>query len=188
MTANGSINNAAPFLRPAPNDGHIFLPDRPLLELRNQTIKGFPMLGDHHDSGRILIQTVNDARALFSSNPTKVRAMVKKGIDQSPARIPRRRMNDHSGRFVHNDAVFVLMNDIDRKRLGFQQRLARLGPFDFEQVTRTEPRARPRLKAVKPNLSLSDQPLRRGAAYSVSENGISQVPGQKGIQPAPFVI
>lgn len=88
-------------------------------ELRRKTLMRAVGLRGHEQAGSLLVDPVHDARTLFATDPGQaVAAMVHESIHKRSRRTARGRMNDHSGRLVNHDQIAVLINDLERDRLG----------------------------------------------------------------------
>lgn len=87
----------------------------------------------------VLVDSVDDSRSHNAANPRKtVSAMIKKRVYKRSVRVARRRMNDHSGRFIYNYYVVVLINYV--KRYIFGQRLVGFGfgQDDLDRIPRAK--------------------------------------------------
>ena len=61
---------------------------------------------------RVLVQPMHNPRPAHAADPRQaVAAMREQGVDQGPAGMAGRRVDDHAGGFVDDDEVAVLMND-----------------------------------------------------------------------------
>ena len=72
-------------------------------------------LGRHQQAGGVLVQPVHDPRPLDAADPGQAAAaMVQQGIDQRAPLVARRGVHHHSGRFVDDNQMLILMDDIER--------------------------------------------------------------------------
>jgi hypothetical protein len=90
-------------------------------QLAHQCRVGRQRLGYQQESGRILVDTMDDPgpRHLF-----KLRRMVQEAVHERTARITRSRVDDQSGRFIDYQQVLILVHDIQRYGLWFRAYLA----------------------------------------------------------------
>ena len=79
-------------------------------------------LGDGEESGRVLVEPVDDARARDASDPREVGAVVEKGVDERACEVPGRGVHDHSRRLVHDEHLIVLEDDVYRNVLRLRHR------------------------------------------------------------------
>jgi hypothetical protein len=93
-------------------------------------LPGGCVFGNDQHPGGVLVKPVNDSGSELSFTPPKFREVIKKGIDQCPGIMARRRVYDQSGGFVYNDKVGIFMDDIEGNRLRF-------GPNRFERRNMT---------------------------------------------------
>jgi hypothetical protein len=80
--------------------------------------------GDEAAAG-VLIQAVDDARALLAADAREGGAMGKQGVDQGVARVARGGMDYEAGRLVDDQEVGVLEEDVERDILGLEERRLR---------------------------------------------------------------
>jgi len=83
-------------------------------ELQGKPLVGSVVLGDDDAAAGFLVESVNDAGALFAADAGEVFAMVEQGIDERSGGIPCCRVDDHSGGFVENDKVVVFVENFQR--------------------------------------------------------------------------
>ena len=81
VTSDGAINDPPLPIDLAPHQGEILFADPPLLELPGYLVKGLSVLGDDHDTRSILVQSVDNPRAPFPSNPLEIRTVIEEGVD-----------------------------------------------------------------------------------------------------------
>lgn len=91
---------------------------RPVLTLHRAFLKltdkggfRFKRLRDHHETGRVAVQTMNNAGA--GQHP-KLRVTEKKTIQQRIVPVTRRRMYNKAGRLIHNDDRVILIRHVKR--------------------------------------------------------------------------
>jgi hypothetical protein len=114
---------------------------------------------DDHDTGGILVQSMNDPWASLPPYPLEIRTVMEDGVDQSAPGTSRSRMDDHPRGFIHHDEIFVFVQDLERERLGHQRCLPRRKPLNLDQVAGLESNAGLRPSAIKPHLSGDDHLL-----------------------------
>jgi len=122
-------------------------------------MKSLFAFGDDHDTGGILIQSMNDTRAPLPSYPLEIRTVMEEGVDQSPPGYSRSRMHYHARGFIHHDEISVFVEDLERERLGHQRRLPWRNPLNLDQVVGFESNARLCPSAIEPHLSGDDHLL-----------------------------
>ena len=74
-------------------------------QLAHQCRVGPQRLGDQQESGRILVDTMDDPGPWYLF---KLRRMVQQAVHECSARIARSRMDDQSGRFIDYQQVLIL--------------------------------------------------------------------------------
>jgi hypothetical protein len=72
-------------------------------------------LRDHHQSGGIFIQSVNDAS---SWEPRQDWVMMQKSIQKSSAPVSTARMNHQTGGLVYDDNRIILVENVERDIFG----------------------------------------------------------------------
>ena len=89
------------------------------LYLFGKAFMGFVGLSGDHDSRRIFIQSMNDARADDAIDAGQFPlTVVEQGIDQGPVIVSGCRMNDHPARLIDDDDILIFINDIERNIFG----------------------------------------------------------------------
>src|SRR6266571_2038278 len=78
-------------------------------------------LGDNHQSGRLLVETVHDAGANRACPRRELLKMISKTVGQCARLITSRRMNNHACRFVNNNQIVIFVNDLDWNILWHQR-------------------------------------------------------------------
>ncbi len=87
-------------------------------ELLGQSVMSFVRFGDDKESGRILVDSVHDARALFATDAGQAIAeMMEKSIHERPPRRSGGRMHHHACGLVDNNQVVIFKDHIERDRL-----------------------------------------------------------------------
>lgn len=121
-------------------------------ELRRKPLMRAVRLRDDHQSARLLVQPVDDARPPLAADARQRRpAMRDKRVHQRHVRVAGRGMDDEPRRLHHDDQLRVLVDDIERDRLarGARRRGRRHRHFDalagLHAVGGVRRRARPRL-------------------------------------------
>ncbi len=129
------VDGAARPIRRAPDEGQIAALERSAAaavarELRRQRLVRAVVLCHHHQSARILVEPVDDARPPLAANAGQARAaMGDERIDQRTGPMPGGRMHDQPFGLVDDDDVVVLINHVQRNGLG-----SRLGRCGFRNV------------------------------------------------------
>ena len=79
-------------------------------------------LRDDNQSGRILIEPVDDAGTGDAAYPREIRTMVKERVNQGSREMAGSRMHNHPRSLVHDKHVGIFVNDIQRYVLGLRRR------------------------------------------------------------------
>jgi hypothetical protein len=118
------------------------------------------VLCDEETAARLFVQTVNNAGSFLSANAGQRRAMMKQCIDQGVFAMAGTWMNDEPGRFIDDDEIFVLKQNVEwnRLRLSLDFFGRRLDKLDFVPVANNLPRSRG--YSVEPDESRSNQLLK----------------------------
>ena len=101
----------------AVNQGDISFFDRPMLELFYERKIGGVLFCGHEQARRVFVEAVDDTRAEWRAEGGEP-AMIKQGVNQCPAIIPRRGMDDHVFRFIDDHNVVIFVDDIYRDVFG----------------------------------------------------------------------
>ena len=74
------------------------------------------MSGDHDQPARVAVEAMDDPGPLDAGDPAPGRAVAvrQERVDQRPAGVPRRRVDDEAGRLVEDQQVVVLVDDLER--------------------------------------------------------------------------
>ena len=96
-------------------DGEIdFFHRAALGKLRDQRLVRGIGFCDNETTGGVLVEAVDDARALDSADAGKFpAAVVEQGIDQSAIGVSRRGMHDHARFLVEHEQVIVFVKDVE---------------------------------------------------------------------------
>jgi hypothetical protein len=118
IPADISFDSTLVCLRIAPDNGLIAAFDGVVEELIGQMRHGIFILGHHHKSGGILVNTVYDTCAvgfisgLHGQVADLMLQMPGYRVHQRPVGIPHTGVNSHPESFIDYQNVFVLINDI----------------------------------------------------------------------------
>ena len=118
------------------------------------------VLGDDDEAGGLFVEAVRQAgadgrRRRLSDGETPGRRdfdlsiaaclrrrvsvqIIGKGIQHRPVILAVRRVDEHSGRLVDNDDVFILENDVERNVVGLHRRFAGHIDGDLDEVVRAK--------------------------------------------------
>lgn len=77
----------------------------------------FIVLSDNEESGRILIQAMNDSGSQDSSDTRQVVDRVKEGVNHRTPPMTRSGMHHHARRLVDHQKVFILIGNVQFDRL-----------------------------------------------------------------------
>src|ERR1043165_1481110 len=104
VTANCQLDHPMSFFGHAKDEGLIHPRDRMMFELSRKRTMGIVCLGDHHDSGCVLVQPMNQPWPFLPSDRRNRTAgclkMMEEGIHQRASPMTRRRMNNQASWFV----------------------------------------------------------------------------------------
>src|SRR5215510_1025258 len=89
------------------------------------------IFGNNKTTTRLLVETMNDSRALFPANSGQRGAVVEQCVDQRVFTMTRTRVNDQPRRLIDHDEVVVFEENLKRDRLRqgldfFQRRLGEI--------------------------------------------------------------
>ena len=138
---------------------------------------GVVVLGDHHQSGSIFVQPVDDARPDGAANPLNVGASGQQSIHQSLVGVPWTGVHRKTGRFIDDNYVAVLVYEGQRHPLRHHIGYPRRRNGKRNQIPGTNLLGRFGGAPVEKDLALHDQPMQ----LSPCELGILK--GQKLVQP-----
>jgi len=92
----------------------------------------------HHHPGRVLIQTMHNARTLFVRHPQKMRAMGEQGIHQGTVPMTGRRMHHQPRRFVENQYIVIFIENVQSDGLGGRVQRLRVGNVQMHPIPRAQ--------------------------------------------------
>ncbi len=119
------IDNAIRGPRSSVTDCEIGLANRVPAKCYRQCEVGAVGFGDHHDSGRVFVKSVDDARALDAPNSRQILTVMEESVDQGAGGVSSSRMNDETGRFVDQQEILVFVDDVKRDFLSLDVEGAR---------------------------------------------------------------
>ena len=119
MAPDRPLDRAGRGRRPAPDDRRVAALDPMDAELGREPHVGAVVLGDHHEPARVLVEAMDDARPQHPADARQAAgAMRQERVDQRAAGMARRRMDHEAGRLVEHQEMRVLVQDVERDRLG----------------------------------------------------------------------
>jgi len=121
MAANGEIDGSLHMAGSAPNDCQIGFLDLAVGKLLREGRMSLVVLGNHNAAAGFLVQTVDDAGSVLFRSGGKRAPIMQQGIDEGSLFVARADVNDHSGWFVDDQEIGVLMED-------FKWNIFRTGP------------------------------------------------------------
>ena len=98
--------------------------DLPIVELAGKRLMRLVCARDDERAAGLAIEAVHNAGAQIAGDLGQRAEMVQKRVDQRAARVSSARVNDHTGGFINNDHVRILIQDGKRQslRFGFERR------------------------------------------------------------------
>ena len=151
-------------------------PHGPGEELRGERFVGGGRLGDDQESGRVLVQTVHDARPARSTDARRAGRMRQHRGGERASRMPGPGMNDHPGWLVEHQHVLVLVHDRERDGLGLERLRRERRDLDLDPLAGGHVVGGLALRPVHANQSRVDQRLESGARHT------GQLRGQPAVQ------
>ena len=133
VLADGHVDHVRQQLRHPVRDGHVGLLDAAVLELPRQPPMRLIALGHQHDAGGVAVEAVQDPRPPVAVDRAPLLAVVNQPVDERPVPPAARGVDDQVGLLVQRQEVLVLVNDVQRDRLGNQlvDRLRRRDHLDL---------------------------------------------------------
>lgn len=113
--AGNRLIDGAPCDHFAPDQGQVLALDFPLRQSPHQRGMRWQVAGNHQQTGCQLVQAMDDPGARHRS---QLRPVVQQGVLQGPARLPGTGMDRQASRLVDDQQVGILVNDLQRDRLG----------------------------------------------------------------------
>jgi len=108
----------------------------------------------------VLVESMHDSGTLFPADLGQGSlAVVQEGVDKGSIGIACGRMDDEAHRFVDDDQILVLMQDVERNVLGREACWLRLGKSYRNGITGGHRCSRPYLFAVEEDVSLLQEGL-----------------------------
>lgn len=122
-------------------------------------------IGLRHDeaTARAFVESMHDAGAFDAANPSELAAtMMKQSVDQRVLAVTSGGMYHEAGRFVDNDEVVVLEQNLQRDGLGLYVERSRGRDFDADAVANAHFVARLGGTCVDGDVAVGGQPLEKG--------------------------
>jgi hypothetical protein len=95
------------------NQGEIDLLDRAREELRCKGAMGGVVARDNDCARGTAVKAMDDSGPLGAGSRRKIPEAIQQGIHERSAMVPRARVNNHVGWFVHNDYIRVFIQNVD---------------------------------------------------------------------------
>lgn len=130
------------------------------LQLCDQAGMSLEGLGDHHQTGGVLVQAMDDAGTRHVLEP---RHMVQQGVEQCAIGMPSSWMHHQSGGLVQHQQVIVLEDDIQLDVLGYPLALRLLLGIQLQQSAAVHDVARTQHAAVNGEEPVLDPAGKAGA-------------------------
>ncbi len=136
---------------------------------------GLVVLGHHEKAGGAAIEAVDDAGTEDAPHSGQVAHVAEQRVHQRPPGRSRARVDDESGRLVHDDEVRVLVDDGDRDVLRQWLGRDRGGHVDDGHLPGAKAGRGSGTGAVEPHVSLGDQRLESGPGEGGQPSGQPRV-------------
>jgi hypothetical protein len=161
----------------AGSQGHVTFGYPAVFYLIGEFLVGVVVLGDHHQSGSIFVQPVDDARPDGAANPLNVGASGQQSIHQSLVGVPWTGVHRQTGRFIDDHYIAVLVYQGQghplRNYIGFPRRRDGKG----DKISGANLLGRFGGATVEEHLAIDDQPMQLGTGQ------LGRLAGQKLVQP-----
>ena len=89
-------------------------------ERLDESVHGGLRLGDDDESGRLLVEPVDDARTRDAADAAQVGAVEEERVHKRPGEVSGRGMDDQPGGLVDDEHVGVLEDNVERNVLGLR--------------------------------------------------------------------
>jgi hypothetical protein len=109
MAPHRSVNRHMVSLDPTPARREISATDPAGSDIGRQRTMCDLVLGDHHQTTRIPIETVNDARTKWRADRRQSVGPGQESVDERTGRVTRRRVNNQTRRFVDDEEKLVFV-------------------------------------------------------------------------------
>ncbi len=140
--------------------------DAVVLEARLEPAQGLGGARHHEQSAGVLVEAVDDPRALRGGPARKLREVVEQGVDQRARGVPWRRVHDHTSGLVYHREDLVRVEDLEGQVLGDELQPCRFGHLDAQLIPGAQAHAA-RARLPKPeDTPRFDELLELGAAPS----------------------
>ena len=96
----------------APHERDVLLFDLAVVELSRELDMRAVVLRHHHQARCSAIETMHDARPQLAADAAEIVHFVEQRVDQRALRVARGGMDHHPGRFVDDDQVRILIDDV----------------------------------------------------------------------------
>ncbi len=157
IASDRPIDSELVFLHVPPRGGQVTPTDFAPRDRSRQSSVCLIRAGDHHEAAGVLVQTVHDARSIGLADRRQAAQPMKQGVDQRATSVPHGGMHDQSGLLVDYGQVFVMVDDLDRDRLGIHGGGGRRRDRDLHLVSRSEPMALPGQRAVDEDQAIAHE-------------------------------
>jgi len=169
--------------------------DTARLELSRQGEVRAVGLGDNEEARGPAVQPVDDPGAAHAPDPGERRATARQeGVDERPRRMTRPRVDDQARGLVHDKDGVVLVDDIERNRLGHERERRRGRNLDGDRRAGAEALARLGTGPIHDDVACRDQGLQvraRQVGRAGLEEAVEPRPGLAGRDregaPLPFL-
>ena len=179
MPADGPLDPARFRQRQTIDDGPIDLGHLALLELPKQLLVAAVVLGHHHGTRGVLVQSMDDPRALLAADTGQVVTVEKEPVDQGAVLVPATGMDHQTGRFGDHQQIIVFMENGKFYLFRSQHADHRFRHRNFDLIRFPQAVGGFGRQTVDQDRGRLDQIFKPGT----TQTGIVQGAGQKGIQP-----
>lgn len=158
ISSNRFVNPAAG-LDFSPHQRDIRLVDFALPELPRELFMGGIVLRHDHETRRAAIQPMDDPGPLLAANAAQVSDVMQERVDERAVCMASGGMDDHSSRFVDNQQVTILVDDVNGQRFRRWRGIDRLGNIDRDDLSGLDQLIRSRCLPADLNMAVFDQAL-----------------------------
>lgn len=182
MALDGLVDNTRGLSRCAGDKSEIDFSHRARGELFRKIAMGRVVLGYDERAAGFLVEPMHDPRPFLSADPGQIFAMGEERVDERVLLMAGAWVHYESGRFVKDEEIIVLEENVERYRLGLRVAPLNFGLAHFDDVIGPDSIPRPCRLPVQSYESIADQCLQSGAGKS------RECKGQRAVEALPGLI